>query len=281
MIGRIDALSGWSRGAVVGLALVAAAWTPATGAAAAEEETAWSWLRGELFGERAIEDGRDWLRLEAPTRAHDAAVVPIDIVALAPQAPDRFIRSITLIIDENPAPVAATFRFGPASPSATISTRVRVNAYTDVRAVAETGDGRLLMVKRFVKASGGCSAPALKDQDTALAHLGEMRLRQFRRDVGGPAEAQLSIRHPNYSGLQMNQLTRHYIPAEFVREIEVRQGEALVLAMEGGISLSENPTLRFRYRADGADTLRVRARDTEEREFTGSWPLAAEERSKG
>ena len=36
------------------------------------------------------------------------------------------------------------------------------------------------------------------------------------------------IRHPNYSRLQMNQITRHYIPAKFVEHIVVRQGGELV-----------------------------------------------------
>lgn len=40
-----------------------------------------------------------------------------------------------------------------------LATRVRVDDYSYVRAVAETADGKLHMVKAFVKASGGCSAP--------------------------------------------------------------------------------------------------------------------------
>ena len=74
------------------------------------------------------------------------------------------------------------------------------------------------------------------------------------------------IRHPNYSGLQMNQLTRLYIPAKFVDHIAVRQGGELVFEMEGGISLSEDPVIGFDYKANGAP-LRVRARDTDGRAF--------------
>lgn len=242
------------------------------------QDDAWSWLKGELFGDRPIADGSGWIALDAPYRAHDAAIVPIEITALKPQTAGSRIRAITLVIDENPAPLAAVFRFGPASPSASISTRVRVDAYSEVRAIAETEDGELLMVHRFVKASGGCSAPAGKDADQALANLGEMRLRQFvRNESSGPrAEAQLAIRHPNYSGLQMDQLTRHYIPAHFVDSIEVRQGGELVLAMEGGISLSENPSVRFRYRPETGRELEIRAGDTEGGEFTGSWPVETE-----
>jgi sulfur-oxidizing protein SoxY len=77
------------------------------------------------------------------------------------------------------------------------------------------------------------------------------------------------IRHPNYSGLQMNQITRHYIPAKFVEHIVVRQGGELVFEMEGGISLSEDPVIDFTYKPTGAD-LHVRAKDTDGRTFETS-----------
>ena len=70
--------------------------------------------------------------------------------------------AITLVIDQNPAPMAAKFELGPDANVTEISTRVRVNSYTDVHAVAELSDGQLYMVKTYVKASGGCSAPAAK-----------------------------------------------------------------------------------------------------------------------
>ena len=80
------------------------------------------------------------------------------------------------------------------------------------------------------------------------------------------------IRHPNNSGLQMDQLTRLYIPAYFVRELRVFQGDELVLAMEGGISISEDPSIRFTYVPNGAATFRAEAVDTDNRRFTGEWP---------
>lgn len=250
------------------------------GQAQAAEEV-WADLKGDLYGDRPIRDGAEWLALEAPYRAHDAAIVPVEIAALRPQGGAQSIRNITLVIDQNPAPVAAVFHLGPRSGLASISTRVRVNAYSHVRAIAETSDGELYMVSRFVKASGGCSAPALKDQDQSLADLGKMRLRFFtpKEPMGATAasrpvrEAQLMIRHPNYSGLQMDQITRYYIPAHFVREIEVRQGEDLVLSVEGAISLSEDPSLRFHFLSGGAEPIDVRIEDTEDQVFTESWPV--------
>ncbi len=91
------------------------------------------------------------------------------------------MKSLTLVIDKNPAPVAATFHFGDAAGKGDrmLSTRVRINMYSNVRAVIETTDGKLHMATKFVKASGGCSAPAGKDVDEALANLGKMQIKTF------------------------------------------------------------------------------------------------------
>ena len=234
----------------------------------------WAELRSAVFGEREIRDGRAMLTIDAPYRAHDAAIVPVEIRETADSGLD--ITALTLIVDENPAPVAAEFTFGEAMGEVDLATRVRVNAYSNLRAIAETADGELYMVGRFVKASGGCSAPALKDADAALASLGKMKLRVFDtagETAPGRAEAQVKVRHPNYSGLQMNQLTRHYIPAHFVRELEVRAGGTLVFRMTGGISISEDPSFRFRFDDQGVDALEVRAVDTEDAVFQQSFPV--------
>ena len=261
--------------------------TLATPALSQQSEETWNSIKSDIFGSKAatIKDGDDLMSMDAPMRAEDAAVVPITVRALKPQAGETAIKAITLVIDENPAPVAATVSFGPAAASASFSTRLRVNNYSFIRAVAEMNDGSLRMIKKFVKASGGCSAPALKDQDKSVAEMGQLRLRQFAQgdpeakdyalapNDAGMAEAQIMIRHPNYSGLQMDQVTMLYIPAHYVREIALKRGNALVMKMEGSISLSENPSFRFAFRKEGAGELSVRAEDTQKQLFEKSWPV--------
>ena len=262
---------GGTRLAVVVLGIIAA--MGASEGASAQSDETWQSVRPDVFGERSIQDNSPLVVLTAPSRADDAALVPVEVRAALPAGDARTIAKITVIVDENPAPVAASFRLGPDRREAHLSTRLRVNAYSFVRAVAETSDGALHMAARYVKAAGGCSAPALKDQDESLAKIGEMRLRNLAAagEGGAPglSRAQLMIRHPNYSGLQMNQLTRHYIPARFVDQIVVRQGGELVFEMEGGISLSEDPVIGFDYKPNGAG-LQVRAKDTDGRAFETS-----------
>ena len=167
--------------------------------------------------------------------------------------------------------------FGASAGGGRISTRVRVNAYTNVHAVAELSDGRLYVVDTYVKASGGCSAPMAKNPDAENATLGLMRFRQFAPPSAAPAnvirEAQIMIRHPNNSGLQRDQVSLLYIPVFIVSELRVWQGDELLVDMEGGISISEDPNIRFAYRPNGASKFRAEAVDTEGHVFKGEWPV--------
>jgi sulfur-oxidizing protein SoxY len=244
---------------------------------AAEQADPWPELARDIFNGRTLADGASLIGIEMPYRAEDAAIVPVTLRTTLPPGDARTVKAITLVIDQNPAPVAATFQVGAGVTM--ISTRVRVDSYTNVHAVAELSDGQLYASAVFVKASGGCSAPAAKNADEASANLGQMRFRQFARSADGPVsgarEAQIMIRHPNNSGLQRDQVTLLYVPAFFVRELRVWQGDELVLAMDGGISISEDPNIRFNYLPNGATRFRAEAVDTDGHVFKGEWPVAA------
>ncbi len=270
--GSIKPVPKWSKRACIA-ALMACALGAVTQPSGAAEDP-WPGLAGDIFKGRPLEDGTGLLALDMPVRAEDAAIVPITIRAALPAGDPRRVTALTIVIDENPAPVAASFVLGPGVSS--LSTRVRVDSYTHVHAVAELSDGKLYVVKTYVKASGGCSAPALKNADAAAAALGQMKFRVFATSAEAPLrEAQIMVRHPNNSGLQMDQLTRLYIPAYFVRELRIWQGDDLVLAMDGGISISQDPNIRFSYVPNGAKTFRAEAIDTEEHVFRGEWPADA------
>ena len=249
-----------------------------SGARADESEKSWRDLRETLFGSRSIEDGASMLSLTAPARADDPALVPVEIGNLQPAGTANRIKALTLIVDENPAPVAAVFALSPEAHVSALETRIRVNAYSYLRVIAETEDGTLHMVKRYVKATGGCSAPASKNADEAIASLGKMRLRHYpvKDSAGDASEVQLQIRHPNYSGLQMDQVTGLYRAAHYVSVIRMTADGKPVMSLEGAISLSENPVLRFRYRVNEAKTLAAHVEDTEGNIFEQSWDANGE-----
>ncbi|ACL60811.1 quinoprotein dehydrogenase-associated SoxYZ-like carrier [Methylobacterium nodulans] len=255
------------RPALAGAAMAALLAGTALAQDEAQPETAWTELRASITGDRPVQDGAGVLTLEAPKRAEDAAIVPIAVRIALPDGDARAVKSLTLVVDENPAPVVGTFSFPKPQHRFDLSTRIRVNSYSYVRAIAETQDGALYMSKAYVKAAGGCSAPAVKDPAEAKANLGKMRFRTFAER----GEAQIQVRHPNNSGLQMDQVTRLYTPAWFVESLSVQQGETPLFSMTGGISVSEDPTFRFTYAGNG-EPVTVVAKDTEGHVFTHSFP---------
>lgn len=245
----------------------------------AQSADIWNGFKDDIFGARPIERADPGaLQVMAPKRAQDAGLVPVDI-KFDPGASNDKIVAITLVVDVNPSPLAAVFKIGEGAGVSKISLRLRVNDYSIVRAIAETAAGRLLMAETYVKATGGCSAPAVRNPQEAKATMGVMKLRQFPPEAGaaanGKRELQLMIRHPNHSGFQMDQLTRYYIPPHFINAVKVSQGGEAILGMEGGISISEDPNFRFDYHIRSASPLKAEAVDTEGNVFHGEWPLEA------
>ncbi len=229
----------------------------------------WPSLATQIFNRRHLEDGSAILGIDAPYRAEDAAVVPISIRDLRPPGGAPAISAVTLVIDQNPSPLAATFTLGSNSGIRSLSTRIRVDSYTQLHAVAEAADGRLYQAVRFIKAAGGCSAPAAKQEADSIP-LGTMRFRQFSADAE-TRQLQLMVRHPNYSGMQMDQVSRLYVPAHFVSSVRIWQGDELLLAIESGISISENPEFRFDYRPNGTTEFRAEVQDSRGQVFKQSW----------
>jgi sulfur-oxidizing protein SoxY len=252
------------------------------GAARAEQSEAdraarWADLRHAIFGDRVVEDAGGRVVIDAPARAEDAAIVPVAIRVADPLAPE--LRGLYLVIDDNPSPLAAHFSFGPAADARAVATRVRIDAYTYMHAVAETNDGRLYEAARFIKAAGGCSAPATKDQALARERLGKMKLTFGQRpNPDSPVSAKLLISHPNNSGLQRDQLTQFFIPADFIQTVQVTHMGQSVFELESDIAISEDPSFEFSFRPQGSEhsgDIKVEVLDSNQRHFAESWPVPA------
>ncbi|HEX7968155.1 MAG TPA: quinoprotein dehydrogenase-associated SoxYZ-like carrier [Stellaceae bacterium] len=262
------------RRSALALLLGMAAFAPSAPASAemteAARQTRWNELRHAIFGEHAVKDGADLVRIEAPERAQDAAIVPVTISLAAPL--QKRVRNLYFVIDDNPSPLAAVFHFGSAADPQAVATRVRIDDYTYMHAVAELADGALYASARFIKAAGGCSAPATADASAAMARLGKMKA-SFQQ-AEGALTTQLLISHPNSSGLQMDPVSRNYIPADFIQQIRVSYAGEPVLTVDSDIALSEDPSVRFAFLPRKPGDLRVEVDDSNQRHFVQSWPIA-------
>ncbi len=246
--------------------------------AIAQEETdqnraaRWKALADSIFPGKPMQDGGGVIALDAPPRALDAALVPVTITTSGPAK----IGALYLIVDDNPAPLAAAIHFGPASDPRQLTTRIRVNQYTLIHAVAETTGGKLYATSRFIKAAGGCSAPASGNAAEAAAHIGRMKFRlQGPAAPGQTVTANLLISHPNNNGMQMDPVARTYTPARYVQTVTVTEGGQLVFRLDGDISLSQDPAFTFGLIPQGNAPVDVHVEDSKRTIFEKSFPLEA------
>lgn len=220
-------------------------------------------LKSQFFAGKQIETSDAVIELEAPYRAEDPAIVPIKVTAKIPQSKDKYIKNLWLFVDKNPFPFVGEFEFFPESGKADLAMRVRVNTYSNIRAIAETNDGKLTMTKKFVKASGGCSAPIGADLDEAMKRLGKVK---FRLDdgikTGQPNLAQLMISHPNLTGMQMDQMTRFIKKSHFIDQLKVSFDGKPVMNAKIDIAISADPNFRFYFVPDKAGELKAEFTDT-------------------
>ena len=235
----------------------------------------WQKVRTSLFESRPIEAAdAAILSLDAPVRAEDAATVPLAVHTGLPSGKTGYVRKLWIVIDRNPSPIAAIFTFTADSGRADIETRVRIDEYTWVRAIAETSDGALYMTSRYVKASGGCSAPAGKDPQAALANVGRMKIKlDDEPRLNRPNVVQLMISHPNNSGFAMDQVTHLYVPAYYVRQVQVTYAGRPILSADVDFSISENPNFRFYFVPREPGELKAEVVDTADKRFQGAIPV--------
>ncbi|MBS4052638.1 quinoprotein dehydrogenase-associated SoxYZ-like carrier [Methylomonas rivi] len=228
-----------------------------------DDDSTWNnTLKTQFFAGKTIEESDAVIELEAPYRAEDPAIVPVKVTSKMPQGKDKYIKKIWVLVDKNPFPFVGEFEFFPESGKADLAMRVRVNTYSNIRAIAETNDGKLTMSKKFVKASGGCSAPVGADLDEAMKRLGKVK---FRLDdgmkPGQPTEAQLMISHPNLTGMQMDQMTRYVRKSHFIDQLKVTFNDKPVLNAKIDIAISADPNFRFYFIPDKPGELKAEFSD--------------------
>jgi len=132
------ALAAWPR------ALLAAAW-PEKAFAATDAGDAISALLGTDPAEPS-----DRIALKVPEIAENGAVVPVTVSTTLEN-----VESISIVVPNNPRPLAATFEILPGS-LPDVSSRIKMGETSDVIAVVKT-DAGLYRVSKEVKVTiGGC-----------------------------------------------------------------------------------------------------------------------------
>lgn len=249
----------------------------------------WETLRADVFGEAVPVINGDVIKLDAPYRTMNDPRTDIGARITAPLG--EYIKTVTLILDDNPMPVSAVFEMAEPQRAFSFAGSMRVNGPTMVRVVAETDRGKHYMQETFVKTSGtgACAAPPGTDPLVALETLGTMKFKVLTGDgestlaslTDKPLQsiaadhgrmAQLDIDHPSHSGMQMDQITLLFLPARYVETVEVKADDNPLFTLTGSISFSENPAIRFEVPAEAVG-IGVKMTDTDGATFEESFAL--------
>jgi sulfur-oxidizing protein SoxY len=232
----------------------------------------WERLASKLFPGKKLQAGSGMVQLIAPLRAAYGASVPVKIVSKLAQTPSLYVRRVHIVVDKNPSPVAAVLDLTTDMGQADFETRLRVDEYSHVRVVSELSNGELHTDSRYVKTSGGCSAPPNRD---ALNLIGKTVLKLPRGvSMNAPTTADVTVIHPNDTGFELNNVTVMFIPPHFVRSIKVAFAGKKIFDADLDFSVSENPTLRFNFVPRGPGELRAEVTDSKDGQFVGTLAVA-------
>lgn len=232
-----------------------------------------SLLKPAYFKDTALADGEAVMEMQTPYRAEDAAFTPVTLKAKFPQTPERYIKTIYMFVDKNPQPLVGVFHLTPEMGRADLAMRIRINEYTNIRAVSVLNTGEHFLNTNFVKAQGGCSAPPASDLKAAMARIGEMKFRTVGEPEGGLMLGQFNVSHPNLTGLQLDQVTRAYIPEHYVKSVTIRYNGTPIMVAETGFSISADPSFRFFFKPEVGGELTAEVLDSKGNDWKETFPL--------
>ena len=193
----------------------------------ADSSESWdNYLKEEVVGDKTVWYDNSIL-IQSPYRALDPAGVEISIYDRGPGVADY--TKLTLVIEENPTPCCATFEFWNIVPH--IMTNVRINAYTDLRVISENEFEELRYNKQYIKAAGGCSATPVLTSDEPFGTINLIQTNGWTK---------IKIWHPNFSGMQFNQITGSEIPAEYIDNVKMWVDDNLVWEYNGTIGIAQD-----------------------------------------
>jgi sulfur-oxidizing protein SoxY len=136
-------------------------------------------------------------------------------------------------------------------------TNVRINAYTDLRVISENNYDALRYNKQYIKAAGGCSAPPVLTSDQPFGTINLIQSSGWTK---------IKIWHPNFSGMQFDQLTRTEIPAEYIENVQLYVEDKLVWEYNGSIGIAQDVFFMMPIHTEGKHVV-IYARDNLGNEF--------------
>lgn len=240
----------------------------AHGSARAEaSDKIWPVVKEAFFPNRNIEES-DFIKLSGPRRAESGAQVPITLTIDKPQNAADAIKNVYVIVDANPIQLAATYHLAEMLGKLQLSTRIRMETDSYIRAIGETADGKLYMSAIVIRASGGCGGTVENDEAAIRATAGKIKL-NVESPVAFKSATPVTfiIKHPMRTGLQRDLVSQGTIPAFYINKASFTYNSKPVMDVDFGVGTSEDPYLRFEFVPEEPGVLEVKATDNEGKAF--------------
>ncbi|CAG0975158.1 sulfur-oxidizing protein SoxY [Methylophilaceae bacterium] len=228
----------------------------------------WPVIKEAFFADRTIEEA-DFIQLTAPKRAESGAQVPFSIALDQDRGHAKAIKKIYVIVDANPIQLAATYNLTEELGKFNLSTRIRLETDSFVRAIGETADGKLYMAAIPIRAAGGCGGIIDANEDEVRASAGRIKMNvESPVSFGTPTSATFIIKHPMRTGLQRDLVSQGFLPAFFIKKATFTYNKETVFDVDFNVGTSEDPYLKFDFVPTGPGTLEVKTTDNEGKSFS-------------
>lgn len=242
-----------------------------TGIAHAEADPKlWPVVKEAFFAKRDIQEV-DFIKIDAPRRAESGAQVPVTFSYDKAAANGVDIKKIYVLVDANPIQLASTYHLTDSLKGFSMETRIRMETDSFVRLIGESADGKLYMVKREIRAAGGCGGTVDNDEAAVRAEAGKIKMNvESPVKFGGLSTAVFNIRHVMRTGLQRDLVSQGFVPAFYINKTEFTYNGKPVMTVDVGVGTSENPYMKFKFTPDAPGKLEVVATDNEGKVFSQS-----------
>lgn len=228
----------------------------------------WPVIKEAFFANRSIEEV-DFIQLTAPKRAESGAQVPFSIALDQTRNDASAIRKIYVIVDANPIQLAAIYNLTEELGRFSLSTRIRLETDSFVRAIGETADGKLYMAAVPIRAAGGCGGIIDADEAAVRATAGKIRMNvESPVKLGAATPTTFIIKHPMRTGLQRDLVSQGFLPAYFINKTTFTYNDKTVFDADLNVGTSEDPYLKFEFVPKVPGILKVKATDNEGKSFT-------------
>jgi len=225
-----------------------------------------------LWGQ-ARPDREHQVHLDLPVLAEEPTTVPIQVWTEHPMEPDHFVKSIEIVLENDPVPHKGKFLFTPLNGRAWVAFQMRSGAGGLVKATAECSrHGRFVGTREVRVVEGGCTSVPEK---VARDRLGNPMLRLPRSVKAGEViEVRAKVEHSSHTGLALKNGKFVRVGPEFyITQMLVYLDDQAISEFQLTSAVSPNPLIRFPLKVTRSGALRVVFVNSEGQRWEVSQPL--------